>query len=244
MVISNSRDFIFLHIPKCGGTSITQLLDVDVRWNDIVVGGTIDSEKSYPAWSARFRLGKHALPCEIEAALGSETYARFRKFVVVRNPIDRVRSVYKFIRGLCDQRPPWFVDSSYAAAVGEITNIEEFLEGRFFRTALATDPREASEIQRYVLPQFSYVDEAESVRGGFEYFRLEDLQRTTQLLSNAGYIESERPLTKENASPDFESDLDQDALALLRTVYAVDLEYFRYDLEEGRQVAECSVEGD
>ena len=44
MVISNSRQYIFFHIPKCGGTTITHILSEGLRWNDVVIGGTETGE--------------------------------------------------------------------------------------------------------------------------------------------------------------------------------------------------------
>ena len=39
MIISNSKRFIFLHVPKAAGTSITIMLDAELEWDDIVLGG-------------------------------------------------------------------------------------------------------------------------------------------------------------------------------------------------------------
>ena len=40
MFLSNSRKFIFIHITKAAGTSITHALEKSMGWNDLVIGST------------------------------------------------------------------------------------------------------------------------------------------------------------------------------------------------------------
>jgi len=40
MILSNSKKYIFVHIPKCAGTSITRAIAPSCEWNDIILGST------------------------------------------------------------------------------------------------------------------------------------------------------------------------------------------------------------
>jgi hypothetical protein len=62
---------VFIHIPKAGGTSVSNLL-----------------------------YGKragHFTACEIKDCLGEDSFRSMKSFAVVRNPVDRLISAYKFI---------------------------------------------------------------------------------------------------------------------------------------------------
>ena len=49
MIISNSHKFIFVHVMKTAGTSVSAALDPWLRWNDIAIGGTRFGEQIQPA---------------------------------------------------------------------------------------------------------------------------------------------------------------------------------------------------
>ncbi|NEN90268.1 MAG: hypothetical protein F6K48_15660 [Okeania sp. SIO3H1] len=45
MIISENDKFIFIHIPKNGGTSVALSLEERLKYNDIVIGGTKYGDK-------------------------------------------------------------------------------------------------------------------------------------------------------------------------------------------------------
>ncbi len=96
MIISNSHEFAFVHIPKTGGTSITYALDETIEWNDIVCGGTPYGQRFKEAWGRKWGVGKHARASEIRALVGDDIWRNYFTFTVVRHPVDRVKSMYRW----------------------------------------------------------------------------------------------------------------------------------------------------
>lgn len=78
MVISFKKKFVFIHIPKCAGESITELLLNPLN------GG------------AQFML-KHSTFSDAERILGNDMN-NFKIFTVVRNPFEQVVSFYEHLR--------------------------------------------------------------------------------------------------------------------------------------------------
>lgn len=78
MVIGFRKNFLFIHIPKCAGESIRELLLA-------------------PANGGGQFLQKHRGYAEAERVLGDEI-RRFTVFAVVRNPYDQVLSFYEHLR--------------------------------------------------------------------------------------------------------------------------------------------------
>jgi len=78
MIIGFQKKFLFIHIPKCAGDSIRELL------LDPANGG------------AQF-LRKHSGYAEAEKVMGEEI-KRLTAFAVVRNPFDQVHSFYEHLR--------------------------------------------------------------------------------------------------------------------------------------------------
>jgi hypothetical protein len=100
MIISNSNRFIFIHVPKCAGSTITNLLSPHSRWNDIELGVTTLGEAVQQPYQQRFRLWKHAGADLVREVLGEKLFGSYFKFAFVRNPLFRVMSFYTFIQKL------------------------------------------------------------------------------------------------------------------------------------------------
>lgn len=98
MIINNSNQFIFVHIPKTGGTSVTSLLSSFTNYCDLEIGGTNFGEKIAPIYSQRFGLRKHATAATIRAIVGSVCWSQYFSFCIVRNPFARCLSTYKFLK--------------------------------------------------------------------------------------------------------------------------------------------------
>lgn len=82
-MISHHREFIFLHIPKCGGTSIESIFGA---WQN-------DRSKSY------FNVGKNKQHYFLHEILNENPSCdHYFKFAFVRNPFARVYSEYQYIK--------------------------------------------------------------------------------------------------------------------------------------------------
>jgi hypothetical protein len=104
MIISPSRGFIFIHLEKCGGTSVEAALQPYLHWSDIIMGSTIYGERYQQNLYERYSiekvnktmLWKHSTAKEIESFILPENWKDFNKISVVRDPIDLVKSLYFF----------------------------------------------------------------------------------------------------------------------------------------------------
>jgi hypothetical protein len=98
MIINNTFGFIFVHVPKAAGTTVSSLLSRLSTYCDIEVGGTAMGEALQPYFQKRFGLSKHSTAQEIKRVVGEVVWKRYFTFGFVRNPYERVHSSYHFLR--------------------------------------------------------------------------------------------------------------------------------------------------
>jgi chondroitin 4-sulfotransferase 11 len=82
MIISDTKKYIFIHIPKAAGTSIKNLL----------MDNMSEDERKYNYYFDIFTGHINALTTR--KRMGGEYYNSFFKFAFVRNPFDRLVSMY------------------------------------------------------------------------------------------------------------------------------------------------------
>lgn len=101
MIISPSRNFIFIHLEKCGGTSVESALEPFLRWDDLILGSTEFGEKLQALYNDKYGrsddiLWKHSTANEIYQFVTPDGWNEFKKIAIVRNPVDIVISLYYF----------------------------------------------------------------------------------------------------------------------------------------------------
>jgi hypothetical protein len=104
MIISKSKNFIFIHLEKCGGTSIEAALEPHLSWDDIILGSTEFGTTIQIAYEKRFGrspLSKHSTAQEIKEYLKKD-YESMYKFATVRDPIELVTSLYFYSKKIVD----------------------------------------------------------------------------------------------------------------------------------------------
>ena len=99
-MISHEKKCIFIHIPKCGGTSIE-----DVIWpkdrgrtdEDLWMGFVTRFENKYQTGGLQ-----HLLAWQVREEVGCDVFSAYYKFAFVRNPWDRIVSQYAYMQQRSD----------------------------------------------------------------------------------------------------------------------------------------------
>jgi len=143
MIISNSHNFIFVHILKTAGTSICAALDPTLRWNDVILGGTVFGEQVNGPYKDRFGLLKHATARQIRAVVGEDVWASFFTFAVVRHPYTRMVSFYTWLEKSIQKAGPEAAIWTWPSTKGfvESKTFSEFIRNEKFLHAMASHPQ-------------------------------------------------------------------------------------------------------
>jgi hypothetical protein len=108
MIISPGRNYIFVHIPKTGGTSMALALEDRAMKDDVLIGDTPKAVKRrgrVKKLSASGRLWKHSTLADIDGVLSPNDIATMFCFTLVRNPWDRLVSYYHWLQGQTFDHP-------------------------------------------------------------------------------------------------------------------------------------------
>lgn len=98
-MISHDKKCIFIHIPKCGGTSIEDVIwpkDQGRTENDLWMGFVNRFENKYQTGGLQ-----HLLARQVREEVGRDVFSDYYKFAFVRNPWDRIVSQFAYMQ----QRP-------------------------------------------------------------------------------------------------------------------------------------------
>ncbi|MEP2641161.1 sulfotransferase family 2 domain-containing protein [Roseobacter sp.] len=140
MIISAGRAYIFVHIPKTGGTSLATALEARAMRDDILIGDTPKARRRKARLAGAVthgRLWKHATLADIDGLIAPEQIARCFTFTVVRNPWDRVVSTYHWLR-----------DQSFDHAAVDIAKSQDF--AGFLQTPHIQDMLHATPARSYM----------------------------------------------------------------------------------------------
>lgn len=217
MPIIHDKKIVFIHIPRTGGTSVNDYFLSKGFFQDHKLDtSTYNFHILYGLYRFNNQIFEldHLTFKEIERFSAPIVHKNYKKFAVVRDPIQRILSEYKRIKKQRDFR---LFDCSNMTFESFLTKIEEIFDNEFqgvghFRRS-------------HIIPQHEYVDGAEDVT--ILYFeRLAD---------------EWRKFSEENKLPDFYlphknqaktnggDDISEGSVKIIRKLYSKDFDAFGYD---------------
>ncbi|WP_096784933.1 sulfotransferase family 2 domain-containing protein [Rhodobacter sp. CZR27] len=217
MIISRGRRFIFVHIPKTGGTALSLALEKRALKDDLLLGDTPKARARRARLrgvKAQGRMWKHSTLADVAGLVSDEEIAGFFTLAIVRNPWDRALSYYHWLRGQSFAHP--------AVGLAKSHDFSGFLNHPQTRTAFRLWPASAYMRDRHGVERsslYARLEHLEADLAPFEAhlgFRLSPLPRTnesTRLIDWRGYY----------------NDADAD---LLGRLCAEDIGRFRYRFDD------------
>lgn len=212
MIISRGRNYIFVHIPKTGGTSLALALEGRAMADDIMLGDTPKARKRrhrVKGVASAGRLWKHSTLRDIDGLVSRAEVADAFVFTLVRNPWDRLVSYYHWLGKQSFDHP------AVAAAV-------ELDFGTFLQ-----EPQVARGIEAN--PYSSYVLDAEGVERCNLFLRLEHLaEDVTRLEAGIDVRLGDMPHVNRSERPEYREAYTPQTRAHVARMCAGDIARFGY----------------
>ncbi len=209
MIISPGRRYIFVHIPKTGGTSLAQALEERAMKDDILIGDTPKAVKRrhrLKSLSAPGRLWKHARLSDIDGMAEFPDPAFI--FTMVRNPWERMVSLYHWSREQTFDHPMIAVAKSHV--------FDEFLRAPAVQAALRNDSASA------------YVTDRAGQERCNAFVRLEHLETDLGPVEDHLGFKIDMPHVNRSTHPKPSELYTMETEALIAEIFADDIARFGY----------------
>ena len=212
MIISPGRNFIFVHIPKTGGTSMMLALEDRAKKDDILIGDTPKAKrrrKRLKGIQTAGRLWKHSTLADIDGLVSTAEIESAFVFTLVRNPWDRMVSYYHWLRTQAFDHP--------AVTLAKQVDFTTFLNDPGTRSAMRA------------APYGHYVTDAQGRELCDCFIRLEQFEEDSGPLWDHLGFRLDLPVNNQSTRDrDYRTYYTQSDSALVRSLFAADIERFGY----------------
>ncbi|MGX5839392.1 sulfotransferase family 2 domain-containing protein [Mesorhizobium sp. ArgA1] len=210
MLLSLEKNFIFIHIPKTAGTSITRALrpwclqPKPTRWRRLL------SRLPVPEAPERVNFRQHDRAAWLLRKLPAQLYDGAYKFAVVRNPFELAVSNYQHLRRKTSRR---------RHRQAQRWDFKAFLRYLERKNRLAR------------VDQTSWISDKDGKLIIDEVLRFERLADQFNILAGRLGLPAEVTLPRKNVSGpvDYRALYDEEAKAIVRRLYIRDFERFGYE---------------
>ena len=233
-IISEHYKLIYVHLHKCGGTSIEKAFENVMTWQDLIIGSTEFGEQSQSFYWDKFNLHKHNNALELMTIVGENNWKKFKSFTTVRDPKTLYQSYYNWAASkifwaskndeiiLKDWRikiknkdyEPNFLSWGAIQAYLETNDFSEFVKMSINQTKLPGPlcDRLKNDNNQIIINKI---------------YKLEKMHQVWNFLKRKTKKNIEK--RKENKSLKFETNLDDEAKKLINEFHDEDFYLFEYD---------------
>jgi len=230
MPVSHKHKTIFVHIPKCGGTSIETALKINGLDNK---GGEKPSENILFGVENNKAL-HHLTASEIKQKIGEEKFNNYFKFTFVRNPYDKMISEYF-----------WKLRIGFAnlPAGRQVTNLIQIYQyyklthGKINQKEFEkfvinyAKPRVLGHVtdlhSDHFLPQSNFIYKDNKILVDF-VGRFENLENDWQRISQKIGLKIKLPHANKTQHRDYKKYYTEETKKIVKELYQKDLENFNY----------------
>lgn len=212
MILSHGRKYVFIHIPKTGGTSMALALEGRAMKDDIMLGDTPKARRRrhrVQTVKTAGRLWKHSSLSDIDGLVTSDQLRDFFTFTLVRNPWDRIVSYYHWLQTQGFDHP--------AVRLAQSSSFAQFINHPHTQASLSAAPYR------------SYVTDIRGRECCSAYIRLEHLPQDAQPLWD--HLGFQLPIDHVNRSDrsDYRGYYSDKDAAMIADLCGEDITRFGYD---------------
>lgn len=212
MILSAGRKYVFIHIPKTGGTSLALALEARAMKDDIMLGDTPKARKRrnrLKAVKTHGRLWKHSTLTDIDGLVANSVLDGLFAFTLVRNPWDRAVSYFHWLQTQQFDHPA--------------VNLAQELDF----TGFIAQPQTLSLFNKF--PAQSYMRRANGDEQCNAYIRLEHFDEDCEaLVKHLGFHLSLPMANVSDRQPDYRPYYTDQSAESLGLACRVDIERFGY----------------
>lgn len=215
MIISRGRSYIFVHIPKTGGTAMALALEDRAKADDIMIGDTPKAVKrrgKVKGVQTAGRLWKHSTLADAEGLITRADMAQMFTFTLIRNPWDRMVSYYHWLKTQTFDHP--------AVTLARTKGFSGFVNAPLTRSTFRSNP------------YASYMTDAGGVVHADLYIRLEHLaDDIAPLAAHLGFTPDVPVANASGRARDWRGFYTESDAELVGDICAVDIETHGYDFD-------------